>query len=188
MHSLNDSGIRPKPGQDRDRVDRWLTVALILSVALVFAAYAMRFLELATGKPRFWGHGLLGHSGMAPYFWNSLALAAFAFRTTHRQRALRSQNRLAHPGILGWSLAWFVGLTILMALAAFTRLRSSSWFNVGMTVFIVLGFSAMAILVQRRCRAQGFRYSARQKILLILMLIVAVVGILVPIIQAQWMR
>lgn len=188
MHSLNDSGIRPEPGQDRDRVDRWLTVALILSVALVFAAFAMRFLELAIGKPRFWGHGLLDHSGMVPYFWSSLALVAFAFRTTHRQRALRSQNRLAHPGIPGWSLAWVVGLAVFMAIDAFTRLRSSPWFNVGMTVFIVLGFSAMAILVQRRRRAQGFRYSARQKALLILMVVVAVVGILFPIIQAEWMR
>ncbi len=188
MHSLNNSGIGPEPRQDRDWVDRGLTGAFVLSVALVFAAYAMRFLELAIGKPRFWGHGLLDHSGMVPYFWSSLALVAFAFRTTHRQRALRSQNRLAHPGIPGWSLAWVVGLAVFMAIDAFTRLRSSSWFNVGMTVFIVLGFSAMAILVQRRRRAQGFRYSARQKVLLILMAVVAVVGILFPIIQAEWMR
>ena len=188
MPSLNDSGIEPEPRQDRDWVDRGLTGAFVLSVTLAVAAFAMRFLELAIGTPRFWGHGLLDHSGMVPFFWGSSALVAFGFRVRHRQSAVRTPNRPVPSGIPGWSLAWFVGLTILMAFAAFTRLRSCSWFNVGMTVFIVLGFSAMAILVQRRRRAQGFRYSARQKVLLILMAVVAVVGILFPIIQAEWMR
>lgn len=193
MHSLNDSGIEPDQGQDRDLVDQILTGAFVLCAALATTAFAMPFLELVTGPPAFWGHGLVErfhHSSVVPLFWGWSAMAALLLRHKRRQRAMRARN---HPDPLEmptWFQAWYVVIALLLGLDTFTRLHGASWLEASEFVFMVPGFIVIAILLRRRRKAQGipFRYSARQKTLLILMAVVAVMGLLVPILLAKWMR
>ena len=187
MHSLNDSGIEPGHGQDRDLVDRGLVVVLVLSVALAVASMVMLFSDQAIGPPGFWGHGLLDHSSMVPMLWMWSAFAAGAVCQKRRQRAMRARN---HPDPLEmptWATAWWIVMTVLFGLDAYTRFHGSTWLDASEMVFGVLGLSAIVMGGLHRRRAHGTPLSARQKALLILMAIVAVVGILVLIPLTKWM-
>lgn len=188
MQSLNDSGIEPGHGQDRDLIDRGLAAAFVLFAALAVASFAVSFAALAIGQPVFWGHDLLDHSDTVPIFWGFSAIATGAVRQKRRQTAMRAKN---HPDPLempAWAHAWFVVMTVLFGLDAYTRLRGSTWLDVCEMTVGVLGLIAIAIGLQRRRRVQGIRASAHRKILWALMVVIAVVGLLVQVLLALRMQ
>ncbi len=188
MHSLNDSGIEPEHRQDRDLIDRGLVVVLVLSVVLAVASMVMLFSDQAIGPRGFWGHGLLDHSSMVPMLWMWSAFAAGAVCQKRRQRAMRARN---HPDPLEmptWATAWWIVMTVLFGLDAYTRFHGSTWLDASEMVFGVLGLSAIVMGGLHRRRAHGTPIPARFKTLGVLMAVIAVVGLVVSILLVAWTR